>query len=275
MQRLAKRVAESLGRESWIIRALRPWYERALLVGSAGRGMRYDINGVTYRVDPRHRDRLGHEYDAPVATFLRAAVRPGATCVNVGANVGVYVLQFAHWSAPDGTVIAFEPNPAAARVLERHVAMNRLGDRVKIVQAAVGSAAGEAELFTAGVAGMGRLGTPNPQLERAGPMRVPVVTLDGSLGEMGVEPDWLFIDIEGFEIEALRGARGLIARRRADLGIVVEMHPESWADAGASREDVERLLSDLGLMARPLMGQRDPLGQHGVVRLTPSGAPAQ
>jgi FkbM family methyltransferase len=269
IQRLAKRVAETLGRESGVIRTLRPWYERALLIGSGGRGVRYDINGVTYRVDPRHRDRLGHAYDAPVAAFLRDAVRPGATCVNVGANVGIYVLQFAHWSAPDGTVIAFEPNPQAAAVLQRHVAMNLLGHRVRIVEAAVGAAPGYAELFTSGVAGMGRLGSPNPQLAEAKEMRVPVVTLDDHLAALGVEPDWLFIDIEGFEIQALLGARRLIMGGLPGGGIVVEMHPEAWADADTSRDEVEDLLRELGLVARPLMGQRDPLGEHGVVRLEP------
>jgi FkbM family methyltransferase len=269
IQRLARRVARTLGRESAVIRTLRPWYERVLLVGSGGRGVRYEINGVTYRVDPRHRDRLGHAYDAPVAAVLRDAVRPGATCVNVGANVGVYVLQFAHWSAPDGAVIAFEPNPQAAAVLQRHVAMNRLEGRVQVVEAAVGGAPGDADLFTSGVAGMGRLGSPNPQLTDAKGMRVPVVTLDDHLTTLGVEPDWLFIDIEGFEIEALRGARRLLAGGLPTGGIVVEMHPEAWAEAGTSRDELEDLIRELGLVARPLMGQRDPLGEHGVVRLEP------
>ena len=268
IQRLARRVAQTLGRESAVIRTLRPWYERALLVGSGGRGVPYEINGVTYRVDPRHRDRLGHTYDAPVAAFLREAVRPGATCVNVGANVGVYVLQFAHWSAPDGIVIAFEPNLQAMHVLARHVAMNRLQGRVRTVEAAVGAAPGEVDLFTSGVAGMGRIGTPNPELGEAKPMRVPVVTLDEYLPTLGVAPDWLFIDIEGFEIEALRGARRLITGGLPG-GIVVEMHPEAWGQAGTSRSEVEDLLRELRLVARPLMGQRDPLGEHGVVRLEP------
>ena len=65
---------------------------------SRGRGVQWTINGVTFHVDPRHRHQLSPNYDAPVAAFLAKRVRLVNVCINVGANVGVYVLQFANWS---------------------------------------------------------------------------------------------------------------------------------------------------------------------------------
>src|SRR5882762_3437602 len=111
LQTTARRASGLLGRESWLIRRTRPVYESFLAWSGHGQGIPWAINGVTYRVDPHYRDRLGQNYDAPVAAFLRERVKPGALCLDVGANVGVYVLQFAHWSAPTGRVVAFEPNP--------------------------------------------------------------------------------------------------------------------------------------------------------------------
>ena len=75
-----------LGRESSMIRRLRPAYETLLDWTSLGKGIPWTINGVTYRVDPRYRRQLGQNYDVPVAAFLRDRVRPGAICFNVGAN---------------------------------------------------------------------------------------------------------------------------------------------------------------------------------------------
>src|ERR1700693_4408995 len=121
IQRIARAASGALGRDSWPIRQLRPAYESTLNVLSIGHGVPWQINGVRFRVDPRYRTCMGHDYDASVALFLSQRVKAGATCFDIGANVGVYVLQFAHWSGNSGRVIAFEPNPAAVEVLSKHV----------------------------------------------------------------------------------------------------------------------------------------------------------
>lgn len=268
LQRAATRTAGLLGRESQLVRRLRPAYESLLDWSSAGRGVRWTINGETFRVDPHYRHRLGQNYDEPVAAFIRGRIRPGAVCVDVGANVGVYVLQFARWSGAAGHVVAFEPNPSALAVLRRHVELNKLAGQVTLVPSAVGASVGEAVLYAAEADGMSRLGEPNRLIaDRVSEIKVPLVTLDEYCASAGVAPDWLFVDIEGFEIAALEGARRLIEGRGAALNIVVEMHPNVWDSANTTRVGAESLLDELGLRAVPLTGQSDPLGDHGIVYL--------
>jgi FkbM family methyltransferase len=268
LQTVARRTSGLMGRESWLIRRMRPVYESLLELSGGGSGIPWDINGVTYRIDPRHRHRLGQSYDAPVAAFLRERVKPGSLCFDVGANVGVYVLQFATWSNPSGQVVAFEPNPGAQVILRKHVEMNRLAERVRIVPAAVGESSGEATLYAVEADGMSRLGEPNKALSRsAREIKVPVVTLDDYCRANNLKPDWLFIDIEGFEIAALSGARELIQSHRGELGIVVEMHPNVWNSANTTRARAEGLLADLRLRAVPLTGQTDCLSDYGLVHL--------
>jgi FkbM family methyltransferase len=259
-----------LGRESWLVRSLRPAYESLLDISTRGRGISWEINGVEYRIDPRYRHRLGQAYDAPVAEFMRGRIRAGALCLDVGANVGVYVLQFAKWSGASGRVVAFEPNPGAREVLLRHIELNGLGGRVEVVPAAVGAEKGDAILFAAGADGMSRLGAANELIADAvEEITVPVITLDDFCASRGLAPDWLFIDIEGFEIAALEGAREVIESRGAKLNVVVEMHPNVWESAVTTRASAEELLDELRLHAVPLMGQRDALGEHGIVYLEP------
>jgi FkbM family methyltransferase len=235
---------------------------------SRDRGIPWSINGVTFRVDPHHRHRLGVAYDAPVAAFLRERIQPGDICLDIGANVGVYVLQLAHWSRPNGRVIAFEPNPAALDVLRKHVRFNGLEERVRVVAAAVGAASGESVLYAADADGMSRLETPNPALAaRARPFPVPVVTIDEYCAAEGIVPDWIVIDVEGFELSVLSGGRAVIANRIKPPGVIVEMHPSAWAWANASRGQAEFLIAELGLRAIPLTGQTDPFHDHGLVRL--------
>jgi FkbM family methyltransferase len=268
LQGTARRGAGLLGRESWLVRRLRPAYESLLDWSNKGKGIPWSINGVEYRVDPGYRHYLGQNYDAPVAAFLRERVGRGAVCLDVGANVGVYVLQFAHWSGPDGRVVAFEPNPDARTILHRHLRMNNLSARVTVVPAAIGASNGEAVLYAAGADGMSRMGAPNSAIaEQAQPITVPLMTLDHYCQRARLSPDWLMIDIEGFEIAALEGARCLIESRGRSLGIVVEMHPNVWHSAQTTRARAEALLADLRLKAVPLTGQSDPLNDYGLVHL--------
>lgn len=268
IQQAAKNVSGLLGRESWLVRRLRPAYESALDVLTMRRGIEWKVNGETYRVDPRRRHRFGPNYDAPVARFIRERIKPGAVCVDVGANVGVYVMQFARWAGPEARVVAFEPNPGAMAALRRHVRMNRLDGQVELVASAVGARAGSATMYASDADGMSRLGAPNSRIaSRVRELTVPVVTLDEFCESRGLAPDWLFMDIEGFELAALEGARRTLAGGRGRLRVVVEMHPDVWGTAGTTRAGAESLLAELGLRAVPLTGQRDPLGEHGIVFL--------
>jgi FkbM family methyltransferase len=266
-QTAAKLVSSTLGRESWLIRSARPAYESILDITHRQRGLPWMINGTEYRIDPRHRHRLGNEYDHSVAEFLQAHVRRGSLCFDLGANVGVYVLQLAHWSQPDGQVVAFEPNPIARTILEHHIRINGVANRVTIVPAAVGSGPGRATLYASGADGMSRLSCPNDAIaDRVVEIEVNVVTVDEYTEHTGLIPDVLILDIEGFEIAALSGAKRLIQAKR-DLLIVAEMHPQVWSSAHTTRQSALVLLDDLHLTPVPLEGQSDPLGDHAIVHL--------
>jgi len=254
-QTLAAKVATLLGRQSHIIRLLRPGYESVLDWATSRRGITWDINGVMYHIDPHFRHQMGKDYDAAVASLLRREVRPGAICFDVGANVGVYVLQFAYWSRPGGRVVAFEPNPDARGILLKHIRLNGLIDCVETIATAVGAEVGEATLYKAGTDGMSSLGAPNKEIAHlVSPITVPVTTLDKFCESTNLVPDWLLMDIEGFEIAALEGASKLIESRNGGLGIIIEMHPALWNGAGTSRKDAEHLLNKMGVVLHPLNG---------------------
>jgi FkbM family methyltransferase len=272
IQRAARATANLLGRQSRLIRGLRPAYESFLDWSSRGQGIRFTINGVEFRRDPRCRDRFPDElvYEARVADLLRNRISPGQLCFDVGANVGYYVLQLAYWSRPGGKVVAFEPNPEARVILEKHVRLNGFADDVKVVPAAVGALAGTATLYipaeNAGLDGVSRLGSPVDVIANsARKVTAQVVTLDEFCEANELYPDWLVMDIEGFELAALSGCRRLLAKQRNKLGIVVELHPDLWHSN--EFRDAGQFVDELGLNAIPLTGQKDPLGERGVVHL--------
>ena len=264
-QSVGRRIAGMIGRESRLIRRLRPWYEAALARLHGGRGIPWTINGELFRIDPRYRHLLGQEWDAEVARFLAPRLKPGALCLDVGANAGVYVLQLCRWTEPGGRVIAFEPNASTRQVLETHIRMNQLEARVEVIPEAVSDREGEAEFFFAGESGMSRLGQANDALgDVAQSTTVATVTLDDFCRRRNLQPDCVLIDIEGFELHALRGARELLAGCQT-LQLVVEMHPTLWPSAGVTIADWQNFFAETGLYPVALMGQGDPLEYTGSV----------
>lgn len=270
IQRAARAASGAIGRDAWVVRRARPVYQSVLHRLSGGRGIPWSINGVRYRIDPRFRHRLGAEYETDVARYLREHIRPGDVCIDVGANIGAYVLQLARWSAPGGRTVAFEPNPEALDVLERHVRMNDLESTVTIVRSAVGADEGTGVLQAAGADGMSRLDVPNPILaDAARPISVAMITLDSYCAIHTLRPHWIVVDVEGFEGDVLLGARRTV-HSGVLRGIVAEFHPSVWTAAPFAPGGLGAVLDELRLMATPLAGQRDIFAQHGPVLLVPA-----
>ena len=243
---------------------LRPLRELALRVAYGRKGMPRKVNGVTFTVTPAARFSFPSSHDPEVASLLGAGLKPGMCCWNVGANVGVHTLGMANKVGPAGTVVAFEPNPNAAALLRRHVDMNGYSDRVTIVEAAVGETEGEIDFFVAGSDPMGRAQQANPLLSSTTRISVPVITLDSYLKSQSGRPDCIVMDIEGWEIGALRGGRAILGAEPFPI-VIVELHYNAWEWSGHSRQELETLLREYDLAVKPLSGQTDPLGEYGQV----------
>jgi FkbM family methyltransferase len=158
-------------------------------------------------------------------TMLRL-LRPGATVVDLGSNVGYHTLNFATAVGESGRVFAFEADPRLARLLRATLFINHFENIVELQCCAVTDGFGTLTL----AAGEDHYGSGNivPAGSGAGydaayPNRieVPTVTLDAALGQRIEAIDLLHLDIEGAEPRALRGAQTLI-ERSPRLKIVTE-----------------------------------------------------
>ena len=145
-------------------------------------------------------------YELAVARRVTELLRPGMTFFDIGANAGYYTLLAAQYVGDHGHVVAFEPVPRAVSILRRHVNLNRLTDRVTVVDAAVGAQSGTAAFATAQSLLEGHLC-------EGGDLQVRVVALDEEAAALPA-PDFIKVDTEGAEGDVLRGARQLLLRCR-------------------------------------------------------------
>ena len=81
------------------------------------------------------------DYERDVTALFRSKLRPGDHVLDLGANIGYFTMLSASLVGPSGSVIAVEPNPANARLVEASRRANGYGN-VLVVQVAAGLAPG-------------------------------------------------------------------------------------------------------------------------------------
>jgi FkbM family methyltransferase len=174
--------------------------------------------------------------------LLVDAVPAGGFAVDGGAHIGYLTLQLARAAGPDGTVLAFEPNPETRPVLEQNLRRNGLAGRVTVCPQALGAAPGEGELHLSGGGDTSAL-VPVPSARAT--VRVEITSLDVRLAA-GAMPDVVKLDLEGSEVAALTGMEALLARAEDTPRLFVECNADALAAASASPAELLGLLEGHG-----------------------------
>jgi FkbM family methyltransferase len=174
--------------------------------------------------------------EVALTAFMLEYLRPGMTVIDVGAHLGYETLLAAEVVGPLGRVISFEPNSSIFPWLKRNTTTL---PQVRLVQAAVGDRIGEIKFDQRPIelSGFSRVGK--------GEISVPMTTLDLSITERPVH--FIKCDVEGFEINVVKGAANLL---RADRPIVV-LEADMIGDDPARKRAHEQaaLMRDIGYEA--------------------------
>ena len=205
----------------------------------AGQHATVTRNGLVWELDldqliDRH-IYLEGEFEHGTASALAALARPGATVLDIGANIGAHCLPLARRVGPDGRVFAFEPTEWAHKKLTRNLALNPELRNVRTERLALSDedansatyafqsqyAAEDASHAEKGTVGFARLDT---YLERAGISRVDLIKLD----------------VDGFETKILRGGAAMLKRDRPTM--IIEVSDYWQKRAGDSFDALYALL---------------------------------
>ena len=198
---------------------------------------------------------LRGDYEQDEIRFVRALLKPGDAAIDVGAHIGFFTMQMAAAVGPGGRVDAFEPLDSNADLLERSIAENGFGDRVRFQRAAAGAAPGTAtltfpaETLNSGGAYLLRDGTAALMGNRK--KTVPLVALDAL--ELRRPVRFIKMDVEGAEPQVLRGAARILAEDKPV--ILSELHPTQLDRAsGVTAAEFLAQIAALGYRAHRVEG---------------------
>ena len=199
---------------------------------------------------------------------LSAAGYRFGTVVDGGANAG----QFARASAetwPQAQVYSFEPLPALAATLRQN--LRDLVPRVHIEEVALGASAGMVTFYETPYSLQSSvlkpIGTAYEKIE------VRQVRLDDLLGETTLaQPVLLKLDLQGYELEALKGAVGLLEKTDA---ILLEVGFQPTYEGEPSFEVLRRFLETHGFAFRrpfDVLWENDQIAQMDALFTRPDAA---
>jgi FkbM family methyltransferase len=198
-----------------------------------------------------HKDLFLNGIREPQATkYLREILEPDWTVVDIGANIGYYALQEANLVEE---VIAIEPSPANCEVLETNVDLNGY-ENIEVHQLAIGDKECDMpfELNRAcnwnSIAANGK-----------GDISVKVVRLDRFMN--GSKVDFVRMDVEGYEMNVLRGMKQILAESKPR--IFIEVHRDKLKDFGSSQTELLEYLDFYGYRIEKafIMGKESVVGR--------------
>ncbi len=186
------------------------------------------------------------EYESTTLDYAKSVLRPGDTVIDAGANIGAFAIPTSKHLGAEGHVIAIEASQRIFPYLEWNVRQSQ-NNNIEILRVAATASDGpDAKFFDAPTEQFG-MGSLSPWTEKdVGGYPVQARSIDSIVAER--EPRLvrlLKIDVEGFELEVLRGAQKTLERSPAPI-VIFEFI--DWAErrAGHVPGDAQRELLSQG-----------------------------
>lgn len=212
------------------------WYmpfPASFLIARSGR--KKNIDEVIFEIFPEF-DRLPELkqylfdfYELNLTEYMKKTLKTGDIVIDVGARLGYISAQAASLIGKTGQIHCFEPLPPVFPYLEK-LAKNNPGYHFFLNQCALGEARGTSKIYYAGfdLSGLssmmsGLLEPQNCDIEKV--FEVPVARLDEYIQRHGLERvSFIKIDVEGFELQVLRGLQNYFKNTKLRPVIVCEVY---------------------------------------------------
>lgn len=187
---------------------------------------------------------LGEYFELHVLRILDMVLCPGDRFIDIGSNIGMVALHGAHLVGSDGRVDCFEPNPVCCTQIKRTTEMNNIS-QIQVHCYGLSEMKGSLELNQdhahTGGATFGKVDSDKIVSKTVAEVRKGD---DVFVGNMAERPKLIKIDVEGYELYAMRGMTDTLARWGCP--ILMELVEENLVKAGATVHELVGFMGGLG-----------------------------
>ncbi len=181
----------------------------------------YDDKGLS-------KDLLIHKKREKFSTDLvKSIIQEDEIIIDIGANIGYYTLLESQL-ASKGKVFAVEPIPENFNLLDINIKLNECKN-IDAYKMAIGDISGKSKMYVYDKRNRCSF-IKDPSGNIINEIEVPVMTLDKFVESyVRQDPTFIRMDLEGYEFQVIKGARGILDNNRP-LKLFVELHPHLMSD---------------------------------------------
>ena len=149
-------------------------------------------------------------YEVPIQNIFAQHLKSGDVFYDIGANVGFFSIIAAKLVGDTGKVYAFEPGEENAKSIRHNAQLNSFS-QIEVIEKAVSHTSGEGQLLLAEYSGGHALATADAPPDLAGEVTVDLVSIDDLIAQKKIKPpNFVKVDVEGAELDVLKGMRETI-----------------------------------------------------------------
>ncbi len=154
--------------------------------------------------------------------IFEKAIREGMTVLDLGANIGYYVMMEKALVGKNGHIIAVEPVPSNVEILKRNVEMNKI-ENIQMLQMAGAGRDGTQTMYLTNTSNHHTFHKKGAGFLSGETIEVKTMTVPSLMRKYG-KADLMRMDIQGHEVEVMNGMIGAIERGEISPMIVFEVH---------------------------------------------------
>jgi len=188
-------------------------------------------------------DQWGSDHNAGFTDCIEHC-RNKSCVIDIGAHIGLVTMPMSQVIATNGIVYAFEPAKANRHYLDYHLKKNRLYN-VEVIPFLVGNSNNDHTVFYEMNADTGMNSViPIQHKGNFKPTTKQQITLDYFCQQRQIKPDLLKIDVEGYELAVLQGAKNTLMKN--SILIYLSVHPQHLKKLGHSTDELCQFIHSIG-----------------------------
>ena len=179
--------------------------------------------------------------DAQELKLISSIVKPGFNILDIGANIGFYTKVFSELTGPKGSVHGFEPDTTNFKYLQGNLQKNK---NVTLINKAVSDKTEPLKIYLSKMLNVDHRTYPVDDYSHI--MEIDATTIDDYLSLNKIKQiDFIKMDIQGFEMSALKGMVSML-RNNPLLKIITELWPYGLSKAGSSALEIYNFVNSQG-----------------------------
>lgn len=194
---------------------------------------------------------------------IKDELKPGMTIIDCGSNIGFYPLLESHVLHGNGLIYAIEPDPRNYKILKKNLEICPHSKMINPFKIALSNKNGTTQMYIAKQSNLNKLfASDNKKFIKRHDIDEVIdtttITMDDFCKKEEINPDFIRMDIEGFEVEVFQGMNDVLLNAKSGFMIFVELHPHAYSK-DRSFADRLKYLMELGFFAKVLISAGEPV----------------